>query len=184
MMVRALILAAAGAALALWLRAGSGAPVPYAVTVAAQLERVESLAELRLISTEIDSYQEAAIPGGAALKAIVPVTLVVGIDLRKVRVYDTAPGVLMVIPPPKILSRSTDHARWQIWDETGDTVGGELQRLVYVQAEVEADQAARAMNVMDEARERAAAALKNVAVAAGVPAGQVTVVVGRVAPAR
>ncbi len=178
--------------LTLGLAAGLGAralaahhpPRSTGATLSASLERITGLAELRLLRTELSSFQCATSPSGfGGVKAVVPVTVVLGIDLRLVKVIPAGDDVVVVVPMARVLDHSTDHGRWLIWEELGGNLeGAELERLLTAQAIHSAQEDIQRLGLMAIAQREAESAVKELAVAIGFAGGHVRVVSRSAAP--
>ncbi|MBA2480404.1 MAG: DUF4230 domain-containing protein [Planctomycetes bacterium] len=147
---------------------GGGGTHVQGRTLASGLERIGALAELRLLKTELSSFQEATTPSGrGVVKAVVPVTVILGVDLRLMKVLEAGNQVVIVMPQARVLDHSTDHRRWQIWEEHGDEAGVDLQRVLTAQAINAADADILRLRLLDKAQAEAEKAVIEMAHAMG-----------------
>jgi hypothetical protein len=145
-------------------------------TLASGLERIGALAELRLLKTEMSSFQEATTPSGnGVVKAVVPITVILGVDLRLMQVIEAGDEVVIVMPPARVLDHSTDHRRWLIWEERGDEQGVDLQRVLTAQAINAADADILRLHLLEKVQAEAEKAVIDIAHAMGYPRNRIKI---------
>lgn len=149
-----------GLAAGIWWALPPREPTTNAVTVAWELADIRELGELRLLATEIASYQHVTtLDPGRSLTAVVPVRVTLGMDLSRAVVRREGDAAIVTLPPVRFLRRSSDPRRWTIWEQkgalqaAGETVS--LAQLAELQAWREADQECIRLGLMDKAKQRA-----------------------------
>ena len=135
-----------------------------AEVAAFDLAQVQELGEVRLVVAEISVYRrEDTLDRGRVLEVVIPVRLVLGLDLAKVQIVRTATTWEVTLPPVRVLSRSSEAARWTVWRSSGALqVAGErlsLAQLAELQAFSEADREAERIGLHATAQQRAKAAI-------------------------
>ena len=135
------------------------APTTTATTVSWELASVAELGELRLLTTEIASYQQVGMDEGRYLKAVIPVRVVLGMDLAKATVRREGAVAVVHLPGVRFLHRSSDPRRWNTWDIHGALqVPGEslnMAQFAELRAFGEADQECIRLGLVERANVRA-----------------------------
>ncbi len=135
------------------------APTTTAATVSWELAEVAELGELRLLTTEIASYQQIEMGPSRYLKAVIPVRVVVGMDLTKATVRRENGVAIVHLPAVRFLQRSSDPRRWNIWDVHGALQEPDerlsMAQFAELRAYAEADQECLRLGLMERAGTRA-----------------------------
>lgn len=152
----------AGLVLGGWWALPPRAPVTAAASVSWELAELRELGELRLLTTEIASYQSVTtLDPKRYLKVVVPVRVVLGMDLTKAHVERSGDSARVTLPTVKFLSRSSDPRRWNIWETHGELLlAGEtlsMAQLAELQAAKEAQDECLRLGLTIAARVRAEA---------------------------
>ena len=138
-------------------------PTTTAATVSWELADVAALGELRLLTTEIASYQQVTMDPTRYLKAVIPVRVVLGMDLTKAHVTRVGEVAVVTLPSVRFLHRSSDPNRWNIWDVHGaQQVPGEslsMAQFAELRAFAEADAECIRLGLVERAKTRAIAVL-------------------------
>ena len=147
--------------LCVMLGAGCGIAVawPRSSTVSTQvasvsLDDIRAIGQARLLIAEIDILQDIDPGDGRRLTAVIPIRLVLGSDLS--RMQRSASGLRLA--PVRVLTRSSDPARWTVWAASGPLVrSGEAYGL-HQQAEIlagrQAEEEARRLGWFNQSEER------------------------------
>jgi hypothetical protein len=152
----------AGLAAGVWWALPPRAPVTAASTVSWELANLGELGELRLLTTEIASYQTVTtLDPKRYLKAVIPVRVVLGMDLTKATVRREGEVAVVTLPTVRFLRKSSDPRRWNIWESHGELLlPGEtlsLAQLAELQAGKEAEDECLRLGLFVAARTRAEA---------------------------
>lgn len=135
------------------------APTTAATTVSWELAEVAELGELRLLTTEIASYQQIEMGTDRYIKAVIPVRVVLGMDLTKASVRHEGAVAVVHLPGVRFLQRSSDPRRWNTWDIHGALqVPGEslnMAQFAELRAYGEADQECIRLGLVERANARA-----------------------------
>jgi hypothetical protein len=109
-----------GLAGGVWYAWPPSAPVTSAAAVTWELADIRELGQLRLLATEISSYQLVTTMDPARyLKAVIPVRIILGLDLSQAQVRREGATAVVTLPPVRILHKSSDPQRWNIWETHG-----------------------------------------------------------------
>lgn len=96
------------------------APATAAVSVSWELADIHELGELRLLTTEIGSYQlVTTLDPNRFLKAVIPVRITLGLDLTRAKVTREGTTAVVTLPSVRFLHKSSDPRRWSIWETRG-----------------------------------------------------------------
>ncbi len=148
----------------IWLALPPRAPTTSAASVTWELADIRALGELRLLTTEIGSYQHVStIDSERYLKAVIPVRIALGLDLTRATVTRTGDTAVITLPPVRVLHRSSDPRRWNIWETHGILQApGEsisMAQLAELQAFKEAEDEAIRLGLLSKARTRGEAVI-------------------------
>ncbi len=139
------------------------APAITTATVSWELAEVAALGEVRLLTTEIASYQQVAMGPDRYLKAVIPVRVVLGMDLTRATVTRDGTVAVVHLPPVRFLHRSSDPQRWNTWDVHGVLQAPEenlsMAQFAELRAFAEADGECVRLGLLDRAKLRAEAIL-------------------------
>lgn len=114
------ILFFAGLAAGVWWALPSAAPTTSAASVTWEVADIHELGQLRLLATEIGSYQlVTTLDPQRYLKAVIPVRIILGIDLSRAQVTRDGQTAVVTLPPVRVLHKSSDPQRWNIWETHG-----------------------------------------------------------------
>jgi len=114
------ILFLGGIAAGAWYALPPSAPATSAAAVTWELADIHELGEVRLLATEIGSYQlVTTLDPKRFLKAVIPVRIVLGIDLTRARVTRVGATAMVNLPAVRIVHKSSDPRRWNIWETHG-----------------------------------------------------------------
>lgn len=148
-----------GLAGGVWWALPPRAPATSAATVSWELADLRELGELRLLATEIGSYQlVTTLDPHRYLKAVIPVRLTLGMDLTKALVQRDGETAVITLPPVRFLRKSSDPRRWNIWEThgvllaPGETIS--MSQLAELQAYKEAEDDAIRLGLLVKARAR------------------------------
>jgi len=135
------------------------APATSAVAVSWELADIHELGELRLLTTEIGSYQlVTTIDPARFLKAVIPVRIVLGLDLSRAQVAREGTTAVVTLPGVRFLHKSSDPRRWNIWETHGvlktpdETIS--MAQLAELQAFKEAEDETIRLGLLKKARAR------------------------------
>jgi len=147
-----------------WLASREPPRTVTAEVAAFDLAQVQELGELRLVVAEISIFKRVdTLDPGRLLEVVIPVRLVLGLNLAKVKIVRTATAWEVTLPPVRVLGRSSEAARWTVWRSGGALqVAGEtisLAQLAELQAFNEADLEAQRIGLHATAEQRAKAAI-------------------------
>jgi hypothetical protein len=155
------LLFAFGLALGVWWALPPRAAAVSAATVSWELADLRELGELRLLATEIASYQKVTTSDpNRWLKAVIPVRIVLGMDLSKATLRREGTAAVVTLPGVRFLHKSSDPRRWNIWDvhgiqqATGEAIS--MSQLAELQAFHEAENEVIALVLPAKAQQRAA----------------------------
>lgn len=135
------------------------APVTSAASVTWELADIHELGELRLLTTEIGSYQlVTTMDPNRFLKAVIPVRIALGLDLSRAKVSRDGTTAVVTLPPIRFLHKSSDPRRWNIWETHGVLKTPEesisLAQLAELQAFKEAEDETMRLGLPQKARAR------------------------------
>ncbi len=152
----------AGLAVGIWWALPAPGAKTSAASVSWELADIRELGELRLLTTEIASFQHVTtLDADRYLKSVVPVRVTLGMDLGKARVRRVGEDAEVVLPPVRFLRRSSDPGRWNVWETHGALQApGEsisMAQMAELQAFNEADQECVRLGLPAKARLRAEA---------------------------
>lgn len=139
-------------------------PTTTAATVSWELADIAELGELRLLTTEIASYQQVTLDPQRYLKAVIPVRVVLGMDLTKAQVRRDGVTAVVRLPAVRFLHRSSDPTRWNIWEVHGvQQLPSEKLSMAHfaeLRAFAEADAECLRLGLVERAKNRAIALLR------------------------
>ncbi len=151
-----------GLAGGVWWALPPRAPATSAATVSWELADLAELGELRLLATEIASYQlVTTMDPKRFLKAVIPVRVVLGIDLARATVRRDGTAAVVTLPPVRFLHKSSDPRRWNVWEThgvllaPGETIS--MAQLAELLAFKEAEDETMRLKLPEKARARAEA---------------------------
>ena len=135
------------------------APATSAASVSWELADIHELGELRLLTTEIGSYQLVTTMDPARfLKAVIPVRIALGLDLTRAQITREGTIAIVTLPPVRFLHKSSDPRRWNIWETHGVLKTPEesisMAQLAELQAFKEAEDETIRLGLVKKARTR------------------------------
>lgn len=153
------VLFLAGLVAGVWWALPPRAPTTSAVAVSWELADIHALGELRLLTTEIGSYQVVTtIDPKRFLKAVIPVRIALGLDLTRAQVTRDGTTAIVTLPPVRFLHKSSDPRRWNIWETHGvlktpdESIS--MAQLAELQAFKEAEDETMRLGLVQKARTR------------------------------
>ena len=140
------------------------APATSAASVSWELADIHELGELRLLTTEIGSYQLVTTMDPARfLKAVIPVRIALGLDLTRAQITREGTIAIVTLPPVRFLHKSSDPRRWNIWETHGVLKTAEesisMAQLAELQAFKEAEDESIRLGLLSKARTRGEAVI-------------------------